>query len=510
MAVKYLVGNEEWSDIGQTSQVYKLTHDGEGNRLPYRTKTYISFSFGGKFIEDFNLIVVNSGDRMERQIYSNFSDNVTSNDTRDGQIFWGTTQTTNQLELTLATDEMSEQDLDNFREWFAPGKTRELIMSEHPNRAIMARVSDTPQYSFIPFEKIETYKVNLNTYNVSTTVFRGEVKLNFIMDNPNWYAKLNYMPTYINRITLEELSFDSNDRNKVATDSDPDMLKIMYEDGIPHQSMLNGTFFLGGNRLVVEEARINFIQVNQSHLGIFTKESSGLTVNSSTSQYLFYCGTAKCYPTIKFSMLPVFDGADQEGYYIIHPVNNFTTNGPEYSTFQIGSKVFKFTTPSILTGYNQSIQLFENALNKSPTILTAEIRDKVMNRYARAWAIGCIQRVVGNAVKITTNHINDLKNGMKSFISTSTPMTFTFNSKTGEAIGSFSIKIFQLATDNINNVSYQIKEENVGDMVCSDYLTIEGRNYLNSDGAIVPENCHIITSNESLTDVLVFYQNMYL
>ena len=47
-------------------------------------------------------------------------------------------------------------------------------------------------------------------------------------------------------------------------------------------------------------------------------------------------------------------------------------------------------------------------------------------------------------------------------------------------------------------------------MVCSDYLTIEGRNYLNSDGAIVPENCHIITSNESLTDVLVFYQNMYL
>lgn len=504
MAVKYLVGNEEWSDIGQTSQVYKLTHDGEGNRLPYRTKTYISFSFGGKFIEDFDLIVVNGGDRMERQIYSNFSDNVTSNDTRDGQIFWGATQTTNQLELTLATDEMSEQDLDNFREWFAPGKTRELIMSEHPNRAIMARVSDTPQYSFIPFEKIETYKVNLNTYNVSTTVFRGEIKLNFVMDDPNWYAKLNYMPTYINRITLEELSVNSNNSNKVATDAYEDTLKIMYEDGIPHQSMINGTFFLGGNYLVTEEARVGAAQINHSYIGIITAESTGLTVNPSTSQYLFYCGTAKCYPTIKFSILPQFSN-----YYISHPINNFVENAQDYSTFQIGTQVFKFTTPSILTGYNQAIQLFNNALNKSAATLNAEIRDKIMNRYARAWAVGCIS-ALGNVTTITSANISTLKTNMNSFISTSTPMTFTFNSKTGEATGSFSIKVLQTATDTISNVDYQTKVENVGDMVCSDYLTIEGRNYLNSEGEIVPENCHIITSNESLTDVLVFYQNMYL
>ena len=89
-------------------------------------------------------------------------------------------------------------------------------------------------------------------------------------------------------------------------------------------------------------------------------------------------------------------------------------------------------------------------------------------------------------------------------------MTFTFNSKTGEATGSFSIKILQTVTDTIDNVDYQTKVENVGDMVCSNYLIIEGRNYLNPEGEIIPENCHMITSNESLTDVLVFYQNMYL
>lgn len=504
MAVKYLVGNEEWSDIGQTSQVYKLTHDGEGNRLSYRAKTYISFSFGGKFIEDFNLIVVNSGDRMERKIYSNFSDNVTSNDTRDGQIFWGTTQTTNQLELTLATDEMSEQDLDNFREWFAPGKTKELIMSEHPNRAIMARVSETPQYSFIPFEKESFIKVNLNTYKVSTTVFRGEVKLSFVMDDPNWYAKLNYMPTYINRITLEELSLNSNNSNKVATDSDSDMLKIMYEDGIPHQSMLNGTFFLGGNHLITEEARIGSLQINHSYIGIITRDSEGLTVSPNTPRYLFYSGTAKSYPIIKFSIMPQFSN-----YYISHPINKFVENSQDYSIFQIGNQIFKFTTPSILTGYNQAIYIFDQALNKSVATVNIEIRDKVMNRYARAWAVGCLS-ALGNITAISSNNINTLKINMNSFISTSIPMTFTFNSKTGEATGSFSIKILQTVTDTIDNVDYQTKVENVGDMVCSNYLIIEGRNYLNPEGEIIPENCHMITSNESLTDVLVFYQNMYL
>jgi len=47
---------------------------------------------------------------------------------------------------------MTERQLDDFREWFAPGKERELILSEHPNRAILARVAAAPVYSFLPFE----------------------------------------------------------------------------------------------------------------------------------------------------------------------------------------------------------------------------------------------------------------------------------------------------------------------------------------------------------------------
>jgi hypothetical protein len=43
--------------------------------------------------------------------------------------------------------------LDEFLHWFAAGKIRELILAEHPNRAIMARVSEPPRLSVLPFEK---------------------------------------------------------------------------------------------------------------------------------------------------------------------------------------------------------------------------------------------------------------------------------------------------------------------------------------------------------------------
>jgi len=37
--------------------------------------------------------------------------------------------------------------------WFVPGEAKELILAENPFRGIMARISDPPQFSFLPFEK---------------------------------------------------------------------------------------------------------------------------------------------------------------------------------------------------------------------------------------------------------------------------------------------------------------------------------------------------------------------
>jgi len=53
-------------------------------------RSFISFMYGGKHIEDFNLLATISNNRLDRSLYTPFKDNVTSYDNLDGRKYWGT------------------------------------------------------------------------------------------------------------------------------------------------------------------------------------------------------------------------------------------------------------------------------------------------------------------------------------------------------------------------------------------------------------------------------------
>ena len=207
-----LIGEEKEHPVPSLTQVYKVTHDGEGNRLPFMNRSFISFTYGGKHIEDFNLIATNSGDRMERDAYASFDDLTTTYDVIHGQFYWGTYFRSNTLTFNLTTDEMTQNELDDFKRWFRAGSIRELILAEHPNRGILARVSEPPQLSVLPFEKKVLVPFVLSggqdeqgnplpdipggTYTTSTTVYRGDITLTLVMDDPFWYSIYNVLPSY--------------------------------------------------------------------------------------------------------------------------------------------------------------------------------------------------------------------------------------------------------------------------------------------------------------------------
>lgn len=509
-----LIGQENFSNLQENTQVYNATHDGAGNSLSHMNKSFISFSFGGENIEDFGLLVT-IDDRLKRGAYSSFSDLTSSFDTLDGQLYWGSKIEPNKLDLTLSTDGITERQLDRFREWFAPGKIRELILSEHPNRAIMARVATAPEIALLPFQQQVKAKIVADEESVltSTTLYKGDISLSFIMDESFWYSKLNYMPIYVNKKTLSPLQYEDENDDKVESLYDADMIKIMYEDRIPYQAALEGfgnsTFFLGGNLLVKEKAIIGLAQINSTHLGIVTEETEGLIINPSTPQYLFYSGTTKSYPTINFSINPTFEEEDENNNKIgyITCIKNKYINSNKKSYIQIGENKMEFTTPSIITSYNQIIYMFKNSLNISKVELLEQIKFGVNDYYARAWGIACVNQVRNTTIN-ADDRTNLIKN-MSTFLENGIPFNFIINSKTGEAIGTFSVRMLN-AGSNFENASYYTVKENVGDMICSDYLVIEGRDYLNSDGGITEENCHKILSNENLLNVLVLFKNMYL
>ena len=211
-------------------QVYEATHDGQGNALSRVYKQFISFTYGGKAIEDFNLLVVFASDRLSKGIYSDFTDTTTTNTGIDGQLFWISQYNALTIHFDLETDGMSTQELEDFKSYFIPGVEREFILSEHPNRGILARVASTPQMEMVPFEDVKIITIAGKEYAAESSLYKGSISMDFICDDPFWYAIKSYY-------TEDELS-------------DEEAIKAIADDGVLCETMLSsGTDIVFGNNM---------------------------------------------------------------------------------------------------------------------------------------------------------------------------------------------------------------------------------------------------------------------
>lgn len=619
-----LVGNEVESRTPFRTQVYKATHDGQ-LRLPFMQRSFISFSYGGKNIEDFNLIAYTNGDRMEKTGYAEFEDLTTTYDTIQGQFYWGTYYHANTLSFTLATDGMTETELDDFKRWFRAGSIRELILAEHPNRAILARVATPPQQHLLGFKQEVSipFKTgdgnNQQTlYNTYTTVYRGEIDLELIMDEPFWYSIQNILG-HQNTLEgyFEESWIDANGQLTTIKDS-PDALKIIYEDHIPLGSTTKIDVFLGGDvyasvkyetwaRIIGETSKeiydaimadsassdqLKFAYYTAQEWRNVTNPDTGETSSQQVTVYyrgarifnetkglgakiggaqltgadipaqgielpfgakanLYYAGTAPAPVKLRFTLTPQIRQQDVTGsgnaYYIITPKNAHSDDNT-YNTIKLratNTYDFKFTLPTFWLSYNQVIEIFDdpNIISAGTAWLTVRetIRDTIRHPVIRAWANTLINKydyTGGNGIisASTGNIRGDLEEGMQMLLCDNSgepfSASFTFDGKTGLAIGKFTYRdISKLNITRNGNLRNQIisaasgsqiytlsQEENVGDMVRSGYLILQERNVLDSNYQIQawtgehPDYAYLITHDvaNGLSDLHFEFKNMYL
>lgn len=540
------------------SQVYLATHDEEGKRLPHRSRSFISFSYGGRNIEDFNLLATIQSNRIQREAYAEFEDNTTTYDVVDGQFYWGTHFTKNQINFSLSTDGITEDELGDFKNWFQPGKIRKLILAENPNRYADARVAAPPSLSLLPFEKIETRKIAGTDYEYSTTLYRGEISLSFIMDDPFWHSRNSIIDYFY---TNKEDKFYPNDlssngpknmnseggEGNFATIEDKDFLKVIFEDRVPYIGMFNlsdiqSIVFANNVCLANNNARVGDLnepvdtQVNSqvaasdatdsfTRVGVILAQGEGgKTINLITGnvdQYLFYGGTAPASTRLQFTLTPRLD---DNSNLICAPLNSDIVKASEQyeessNYLKIGERAFRFTIPSIWKGYNQAITLIKN-FNNGEAIEEVEdaLRDGVNEYYVRAWAMHSLEEAANNSETINNTIKDNFIENMKKFLTDDSTnesqlfsATFSFDSKTGEAIGQFTVRVHTTNGEK-NNDDYTFAiEENVGDMVRSEYLFIDERCEYDDEGQIPITNCLPITTNYSeLSNVIISFKNEYL
>ena len=604
-------------------------------------RSFISFTYGGRYIEDFNLIATISGDRMERDGYATFNDLTTEYDNLDGYYYWNTHFKTNVLTFNLATDGINQRELEEFLHWFQPGKSRELILAEHPNRAQYARVSQPPKLSLLPFEEHTTMMVSYVEREITTTLYKGEITLELTLDEPFWYAKDNVLGI------IQDVSIDGQHTQKqyvnkwvdfngnvVNIFASQDALKILQEDNIPLGSMITNNMLLGNksfanvsndtNSLIwapaANDADIVYVDYEPQGTGAriagviseyqFVIQSSAVGaemyfednnntivpdyhyltteegvklyfdlsegVNPATGEsfieflpgtyygrvagpivdvdgegidalsageagYFYYAGTAPSPTIITFTFKLNINSngfINQPANKIDNIINNASggQNNNYYNVFIVESKeqqVLKFTTPNFLTSFNRVMRIIDLKYNGDVDWETIykEIRDQVRHPAVRAWATRIL-----DAYKQANNRPskNELKTNMsyllkdKSISHNLFPVTVKFNSKTGEAIGTFT---YRKPTDNIPNINniatygtiVENAQEDVGDMLYSNYIVIRERNYPTVNGQVVAwrddandpmahSYSHKITHDMQypLTNIQIEYQTLYL
>lgn len=438
-------------------QVENLLRDEAGKTRSILSRQFISFTYGGKSIEEFNLIATFNGDRLSKGIYAPFEDTTTQQEELDGQFYWRTKFGANELQFNLSTDGMTQSELDEFKFWFKPGVERELVLSENHNRAIMARVSTTPSISMLPFEYEEEVLIGSNKIKTTTTIFKGDITLNFVMDEPYWYSLESY--------------FLGDDISALEA-------KIILEDGVPHLSMF-------------DEKLNNILLANKYvyNSGIVSN-NSGVQLNGEAQDdaYLYYCGTAEEKPRISFNMDIIKD--EYTGKVSFKKIDT-----SKFYYIQIGTNKLLFTLPSIMLAYNKVIDLFDENENIEIIDFKKLIRDEVYDYYVRAYSINYLNENLSNE-----NWRNGFKTYMLNFFS-DIKINFDIDSKRGIT------KIFARVLTNDDNINGISIEEKAGNMIKSPYLIISDR-ILPIDGKI--NNYLQITTNSVINDFIIDYKYKYL
>lgn len=506
------------------TQVYWATHKDDGSRSSYMNRSFISFSFGGKLIEDFNLIACINGDRMNKQLYANFNDLTSEYDIIDGQFYWGTYFADNEINFTLSTDGITQNQLDDFKNWFAPGEIRELILSEHPNRAIMARVMEPPEMEVIPFEEETTVTINTIEYKTSTTVYKGDINLTLVMSEPFWYSKTNLLvQKNENENEYVDIWTNANDEN-VSVYKDKDALKIILEDGVPVLKMIKNSVFLGNNLFFtfnLANARVDYALVGSAlannNISAMSENIIGINLEPNNSVYLYYAGTAPEKPIISFNIDP-----------------NDLTNRNEITFKSINEQTLTFKRPIMYKEFDEASLIINRLVNSNPSeenkkemidAARKNGRDKLTHLHLRSWffyILDCYEKGSEGF------EINELNNWMNEFYPTEVDAEFVFNFQTGETKAYLPHKkivghqIDENSGTWINELTEAVdvaytEYEDVSEILLSSPIIFKDRNHPNSQGIIQQQTnndlglSYKITHNLSgaLKNLSITYKNKY-
>lgn len=357
-------------------------------------KSFINFSYGGKNVYDFGFVVSSSNDGLTRPFYADFDDTTSDSVGVDGQMFWLTTLKPLELGFELATDGVNEKQISKMTSWLRPGVEQELILSERPNRAILARLRDVPEMDFVPFTDMS------NGFPI--TIYKGTVKIRFIMDDPYWYTKEAH-------------------KDKAWSALNESEKKYIYEDDV----LING-YSTSGQTVIVSSNDYESYATYKD--GVYTAKELVLSNFVQGAQKIYYSGTAIERPIVKEKINYSWDSNNRLVYNDV--------------SFSLCGRTITHGLPDRFSSCVDVYTILDNLIasgNNNYIDWKEKINDNIKHKGIRKAALEEIDFAIESGTNTTTT-ANNIVTSIKSIINSvdnNNPYVLTIDSESGKCYLTF-------------------------------------------------------------------------
>ncbi len=430
-------------------QTYSLTHTSSGDlRSPWE-KEFIDFSFDGKYISEFGMVAVFDGDRHSFAAQPDFDNETTTVNGAAGQLYWGSNIKSKKMTFKVATDGMTEAQVNAFKNHFQPGHYGKFIEDKLAHRYGYCRVSSVINFSVVPFRKNITFL----GFPLQVNEYKGDATIVFEFDDPYMYSSMNYV--------------EENDK---PTEADyVNVAKAVYNNGVPLYSSWIGHFYrkygaeLG--RAILGVMLLGWpssLSAKLCHLGkdkclsfngsktdpvSSLVEDTGYTGTSTSGEdpLIFYNPSNVRTPaTISITFTPHWTTVNTSSWQPVYFDNiaddinwkaatGFTTNCnciegtgmimAQDEEVKVDGKTqiikalympnldefpekFYYTNPSIIYYLNRAIQIASTfGTNRAAIELEEKFREEITHEEACQWAISCLAYIRANSTLCDSNDI---------------------------------------------------------------------------------------------------------
>lgn len=153
---------------------------------------FIGFTFNGVHSSDMGIIRTSDGSRFNENLLPASTDKTVQIPGGDGTYYFGSNYTQRQIPISVATDELTEIQFRQLKQWLGDKQIHPLVFDEAPYKTYMVKTSSIPTLKFICFDNITKNNGEITV----DRIYKGEGSLQFIAYFPFARCTKKYLSKY--------------------------------------------------------------------------------------------------------------------------------------------------------------------------------------------------------------------------------------------------------------------------------------------------------------------------